>query len=85
MIRKTNPKVRHYVIAGTETHPMYRNMSSGFMDGGSSYSHLASTHTSGFGAFLRKPVGTVWVKDPTQVLVFLPYNPKTGRPFGNLM
>lgn len=85
LIRKTNPKVRHYVIAGTETHPMYRNMSSGFMDGGSTYSHLASTHTSGFGAFLRKPVGTVWVKDPTQVLVFLPYNPKTGRPFGNLM
>jgi len=85
LIRKTNPKVRHYVIAGTETHPMYKNMSAGFMDGTSTYSHLASSHTSGFGAFLRKPVGTVWVKDPTQVLVFLPYNPKTGKPFGNLM
>lgn len=85
LIRRSNPKVRHYVVQGTEAHPMYRNMSAGFMDGGGSYSHLASGHNSGFGAFLRKPVGTIWVKDPTQVLVFLPYNPKTGKPFGNLM
>ena len=85
LIRRSNPKVRHYVINGTESHPMYGKSSAGFMDGGSAYSHIASTHTSGFGAFLRKPVGSIWVKDPTQVLVFLPYNPKTGKPFGNLM
>jgi hypothetical protein len=85
LLRRSDAKVRHYVIAGTETHPMYRQSRAGFMDGGAKYSHLASSHKSGFGAFMSKRVGTIWVKDPTQILVFLPYNPKTGRPFGNLM
>lgn len=88
LIRKKNPKVKHFVIAGTETHPMYRNQNgsaAGFTDGSRVASHLASTTASGFGVFMSKHVGTVWIKDPSQVLVFLPYNPKTGKPFGNLM
>lgn len=88
LIRKTNPKVKHFVIAGTETHPMYRNqggMAAGFTDGSAVRSHVASHTGSGFSVFMSKHIGTLWVKDPTQVLVFLPYNPKTGKPFGNLM
>jgi len=89
LIRKSSPKVYHHCIAGTDTHPMYRTQSAlaaGFTDGNvQMVSHLASSNKSGFGVFMRKRVGTIWVKDPTQVLVFLPYNPKTGKPFGNLM
>lgn len=89
LIRKASPKVYHHCIAGTDTHPMYRSqsgMSAGFTEGNTQMvSHLASSNKSGFGVFMRKQVGTIWVKDPTQVLVFLPYNPKTGKPFGNLM
>lgn len=89
LIRKASPKVYHHCIAGTDTHPMYRTqngMSAGFTEGNvQMVSHLASSNKSGFGVFMRKQVGAIWVKDPTQVLVFLPYNPKTGKPFGNLM
>jgi len=89
LIRKSSPKVYHHCIAGTDTHPMYRTQSAlaaGFTDGNvQMVSHLASSNKSGFGVFMRKRVGTIWVKDPTQVLVFLPYSPKTGKPFGNLM
>jgi len=88
LIRRKSPKVRHFVVAGTETHPMYRNTSgaaAGFTDGSRVASHLASSTMSGFAVYMSKNIGTLWVKDPTQVLVFLPYNPKTGKPFGNLM
>ena len=91
LIRKDAPKVYHHCIAGTDTHPMYRmqgGTAAGFTDGSgqvSMVSHLASSNKSGFGVFMRKQVGAIWVKDPTQVLIFLPYNPKTGKPFGNLM
>jgi hypothetical protein len=85
ILRRSDNKVTHYVIPGTETHPMYRNSGAGYVENAGMRSHLSTTHTSGFGAFMRKTVDTIWVKDPTQVLVFLPYNPKTGKPFGNLM
>lgn len=89
LIRKASPKVYHHCIAGTATHPMYRttaSVSAGFMDGNTKMvSHLASSNKSGFGVFMRKQVDSIWVKDPTQVLMFLPYNPKTGKVFGNLM
>lgn len=72
-------KVFMNVINSTSSHPLTRNITS--IDGNSVTMSQGSGLKSGYAAYFRKKMDSLWIKDPTRILKLVAKHPLTGKTF----
>lgn len=78
LIRSTDAggKVFMNIINGTSSHPLTR-----FQGPNGTIASQGADLKTGYAAYFRKKMDSLWVVDPTRILKIMPINPKTGLSF----
>ncbi len=76
IVRRNGVKTRMMVLAGDQTHPLFRQNHS--VGGSNIVVHNASDEKTGYEVKFISKADTAIVKDPTRLLKLVPKNPRTG-------